>query len=452
MIEQIVSRPQLKILLSTKHINLFLAGVGSGKTHLGGIKSYQLIRMFPEVRGFIGANTYLQLTQSTLFRIREYWKSIGVKEYDKNVNPSGQYVIDKRPPIHFNTENHNFDNYYGIISFKNGCIVFVGSMDRAEVHSGKEFGWAMLDEIKDTDETDIKEYILTRLRQRGLYVNDGILSHLGESFNPIYFLTSPAKEQWIVDWFELDKYVDEIASLIYSDKTFFYKEFGDKCVTISSTYHNKMNLTENYIDDILKNNSDERARALIYGSPFATTGGEFYSSFSRLAHVSRVAYDPQLPIHISFDQNSVPYNSASIWQVVNNNAIWELRCVDEIALVNPRNSTEDVCEEFIDRYPNHKSGLFYYGDASGHSKHVSAGKTDFRHHYEVVQYKLAKYLVNTSDRTLWVNPSLVLRRDFINKVFENKLPIKLLSMRTAIIRLTTICMLNRLLMVLKINT
>jgi hypothetical protein len=77
------------------------------------------------------------------------------------------------------------------------------------------------------------------------------------------------------------------------------------------------------------------------------------------------------------------------------------------------------------RYPNHRAGLFYYGDASGHSRHVSTGKTDYRHHYEVVAYKLVKYLINDSDRTLISNPSIPLRRDFVNKIFENKLPIRI---------------------------
>ena len=148
-------------------------------------------------------------------------------------------------------------------------------------------------------------------------------------------------------------------------------------------------------------------------------------SFDRLKHVGIVKYDPSLPIHISFDQNSVPYNSASIWQVRRNLDIWELNCIDEIALVNPRNSTEEVCEEFILRYQNHKSGLFYYGDASGHSRTVGIVKKDFQHHYEIIEYKLRKYLVNDSDRSLRQNPSVVLRRDFINKMFEGKLPIKI---------------------------
>lgn len=420
---QKVSAPQKAILKSTKSLNLFLAGVGSGKTYVGGIISYRFVRKFPKVRGFIGANTYLQLTQSTLFRIREYWKSIGVVEYEKSSSPYGQYVVNKKPPSHFNTEGHNFDDYYGIISFINGAIIFTGSLDHAEAHYGKEFAWAILDETKDSDETDIKEVILSRLRQRGIYVKDGELSNEGQDFNPVYFLTSPAKTDWINEMFKLEQYIDEISAKIYSDKTYFFKEFDDKFVTISSTYHNLHNLPSNYIDLIKERNTEERARALIYGNPFTQTGGEFYSSFDRLKHVEYVRYDPSLPIHISFDQNSVPYNSATIWQVTNQNERWHLMCIDEITLQNPRNSTEEVCEEFMSRYPNHKAGLFYYGDASGHNR--STMNKDFKHHYEIVRFKLARYLVSSSDRTLFANPSLVLRRDFVNKIFEEKLPIKI---------------------------
>ena len=50
---------------------------------------------------------------------------------------------------------------------------------------------------------------------------------------------------------------------------------------------------------------------------------------------------------------------------------------------------------------------------------------DFKHHYEIVAYKLRKYLNNKSDRTLLSNPSVVARRDFVNRIFENKLPIKI---------------------------
>jgi len=423
---QIVSDPQARILESTSSINLFLGGVGSGKTHLLGIKTYQLISKFPKVRGFIGANTYLQLQQSTLFRIREYWKSIGIIEYDKTSRPHGQYIVSKKPPTHFNTEGHSFDDYYGIISFCNGGVIFIGSLDNASAHEGKEFGWAVLDETKDTDESDVKEIIIARIRQKGMYIVNGELSNNGtqdQQYNPLFVVTSPAKVDWINEWFSLDKYIDEISAKIYSGETYFEKEFENKFVTISSTFHNVHNVGANYIQNVLDNNTEERGKALIYSNPFTLTGGEFYSSFNRLKHVKSCKYDPKLPLHISFDQNTVPYNSASIWQIIGEGGIWYISCVDEIALPNPRNSTEEVCEEFMLRYANHKSGLFYYGDASGKAR--STMNRDFKHHYEIVEYKLRSYLVNGSDRTQTHNPSIVKRRDFLNLMFEDKLPIRI---------------------------
>lgn len=419
--EQHISEPQRAILKSTKGTNLFLGGIGSGKTYLAGIITYRFVKYFPECFGFVATNFYEQLNLSTLYRIREYWKSIGITEWSKE-NTNGMYVSGKQPPPHFSRENHNFDSYNSIISFVNGAVIYMGSLENAIAHEGKTFAYAILDETKDTKEETVKEIIIGRLRQKGIFIKDGQFAHEGEEINPLYILTSPARTDWLAEWFELDKYVEEISKLIYSDKTFFQKEFGNKFVTISSTYHNQINLPKGYIQNILDNNSKERGAALVYSNPFVTLGGEFYSSFDRLRHVGTVNYDPSLPIHISFDQNSVPYNSAGIAQIVRNGDLWEWRFIDEIALVNPRNSTEEVCEEFIQRYPNHKSGLYFYGDASGHNRGVM--NKDFSHHYEIIAYKLRKYLVNDSDRSLFVNPSLVLRRDFMNKVFEGKLPIK----------------------------
>ena len=424
VIEQIISEPQMAIFQSTATINLFLAGVGSGKTYLDGLISKQLISKFPTLRGGIFANTYDQLNTSTLFRIREYWASTGMTEWTKE-NPLGVYVSGKEPPAHWKACKRNFDRFNNIISFCNGGLIFTGSLDNAVMHSGKEMGWAILDETKDSREEDVKEIILSRLRQPGMYLVDGEIKSEGlqsQQWNPLYISTSPAKVPWISEWFELEKYIDEISSLIYSDKTYFKKAFKDKFVTISSTYHNISNVGENYINRLLSENTEERGKALVYANPFATTGGEFYSSFNRLKHVSRIPYNPDLPLHISFDQNTVPYNSCGISQIENKSGIWHLSFIDEIALQNPRNSTEEVCEEFMMRYPNHKAGVYFYGDASGKAR--STMNKDYKHHYEIIEYKLRKYLVNGSDRTLSKNPVVVTRRDFVNLILENKLPIR----------------------------
>ena len=87
-----LSRPQEYVVTSTQDLNLFLAGVGSGKTHLGGVLSGYFLKNFPEAFGFIGANTYQQLTTSTLYRLREVWKELfgWVEGID--------YVVGKTPP------------------------------------------------------------------------------------------------------------------------------------------------------------------------------------------------------------------------------------------------------------------------------------------------------------------------------------------------------------------
>lgn len=425
-IVQKLSGPQKAVLKSDAAINLFLSGVGAGKTFLLGLITYRFISIFPKARGFVGANSYLQLTQSTLFRIREYWKSINITEYDKESNPNGFYVVNKKPPSHFVTDGHSFDDYYNIISFINGAIVFVGSMERAETHEGKEMAWAVLDETKDTKEEDVKEIILARLRQPAMFIVDGRLSETGgkeQQYNPLFISTSPAKVDWLTKWFGLDDYIAEIESKIYSRNEFFFKRIGNKFAVISSTYHNVHNVGENYIQNILDNNSAERGRALVYGNPFMTLGGEFYSSFNRLQHVGLCRYDPSRPLHISFDQNSVPYNSCSIWQFENKDGIWWSYCIDEIALENPRNSTEEVCDEILLKYAHHKSGLYYYGDASGKAR--STMNKEFKHHYQIVEFKLRRMLIAGSDRTLLKNPSIAKRRDFINRIFENKLPIRI---------------------------
>jgi hypothetical protein len=422
---QETSKPQKAILQSTAGLNLFMTGTGGGKTFVGGILSYNFVKHFPEVRGGIFANTFDQLNTSTLFRIREYWTSIGVTEWSKE-NPLGQYVSGKEPPVSWTNCKRNFERFNNIISFCNGGLIFTGSLENYWAHSGKEMGWCLLDETKDTAEEALKEVIITRLRQPGMYIVNGKAIDEGnqsQQWNPLYCLTSPAKTDWLGILFELDSFAEEITQKIFSKTEFFEREFNDKKVVIGSTYHNVKNVGENYINKIFATNSEERARALVYGNPFSILGGEYYSSFNLLEHVEQCKYYQNKPIHISFDQNSVPYNSAVISQFELKDGIWWIRYIDEIALENPRNSTEEVCEEFAMRYPHHKAGLYYYGDASGHAR--STMSKEFKHHYQVVEFKLRKYLVSGSDRTLVSNPLILKRRDFINRIFENKLPIRI---------------------------
>lgn len=409
------SAPQYDILTSSRPYNLFMAGYGSGKTHLLSVIAYYFIYRFPQVRGFIGANTYQQLSQSTMRQVFKVWKEMGITEWSEG-NPSGQYVKNKIPPKHFKPYSDTYLDYNGIISFNNGWHGYLGSLDNAGAHAGKEFGWACIDELWGTRKDDYKDIILSRLRQKGIVLN-------GKEVCPAYAFTTPAKTAWINDMYELNDHVDEISALLY-DKEKYYRLENDKfCVTISSTHHNLHNLPSDYIENLSRVHSSDKLSTIIYANPFGRAGGEYYPSFERKRHVTPTQYDPTLPLHLSFDFNYVPYNPAGLFQIRQIDKIWHVYMVDEFALTSPHNSVEHVCEKVLGRYGNHRAGWFIYGDATGKSGTI-AGREQ-RSYWQTVWHKFGPYITEISKRVPRANKPNNVRRDFCGRVFEDKLPVRI---------------------------
>jgi hypothetical protein len=406
----ILTNPQKYIARSPRAINLFLAGMGSGKTYLAGIISADFIINNPNVKGFIAANTYDQLNTSTLYRIKAVWDEVfGLKE-------GIHYVAGNKPHDKWIKAGHYFDSYNNIISFANGGVIFQGSLENAKSHEGKEFGWAILDETKDTREEDVKEVVLMRLREKGLEVN-------GRPWNPLFILTSPAKVPWINEWFKLDEREGDIKARIYSETDYYKDEYENKRIAISSTYHNLPNLPPNYIESKKFDLSTEQFNRMIFGDPFMKTGGEFYASFDRALHVGRCEPIPGEALHISFDQNVVPYITANIYQIKNIDGIKYVYCVDEFCLPNPNNKTEKLCEKIIVKYDTmlRSGGLYFYGDSSGKHRDTRGMEND----YDIIERMFAPYITNTSNRVAHSNPGVNKRRMFINRIFERKLPIRM---------------------------
>jgi hypothetical protein len=411
-----LSMPQLAVFNSRQQINLFLAGQGSGKTHLGGVLSGFFIDNFPHVRGLIAANTYDQLNRSTLFRIREVWRNeLGWKEFNEYTG-EGNYVVGIQPPPHFDLTYHNFDRYNNIISFENGAVVYVGSLDNYKPLDGIEIGWAICDETKDTREEAIKEVIVGRLRQKGMYLDKDNTITSVESGNtpymPFYVLTSPAKVDWINDWFYLNDYEDDIKLSIFSETNFFQQSVGNRFVTISSTYHNADNLPSNYIANQKANLPTDLQDMLIYGSPFSKSGGEFYKNFVREKVVQKLSYRPELPLHISFDFNVNPYITLGIYQIIEGKTICK---IGELCLGNPHNTTRSLCREFMKHYPNHEAGLFIYGDPSG--KRADTRNELGFNDYTIIKRELAKY--HPKMRLFEKAPAVAMRGNFMNLIFED---------------------------------
>lgn len=155
------------------------------------------------------------------------------------------------------------------------------------------------------------------------------------------------------------------------------------------------------------------------------TGNEFYYNFVYTKHIGDCQLIPGKPLHITFDQNVVPYITCLVWQIVQDDAIYRVHCIDELCLKNPLNNTESLCRKFVEKYSDHLNtgaGLFYYGDASGRSRDTRGREND----YDIVERVLARWLSNNSCRVPYSNPLISKRRDFVNRILSNKYNIRLM--------------------------
>lgn len=426
--------PQLKVFKSRKALTLNMAGQRAGKSHLIGIKSGLYVLNAPKIKGMIAANTYMQLTQSTLVAVKKVWKAhFGLTEYDAKGNPNGDYVIHKHPPVHFKTYD-KFDNYRSIISFSNGAIIFAVSLDNFMAHDGKEIGWAELDETKDTKEEALKAVILARLSQPGLYFeNDtGSVVYLEDTedntgytpFNPCCINTSPAVGvvKWLTDMFGLPEFEQEIYDKVTNPKSYFYKENGNQAVCIYSTYWNAHNLPDNYIDIRLSQLSEGEGLKYVFGYPFARTGNSFFRNFTKTEHVVSVTYKPELPINLGYDFNAKPYMTLLCAQTefVDNVREFQIRFFKEYCLSSPYNSTEAVTKRFVSDFEDYDPFVNFYGDASGDYRQAGSGDHT---QFDTVREVLAPFISRSSDKVGRKNKNVLNRRDFVDRILERKLTI-----------------------------
>lgn len=456
----LLSEPQYRVFQASTPLVLDMAGQGSGKTKNIGISSGYLISEFPELKGFIGANTHMQLSQSTLTRCFADWKEFyGFTRYEAKENPYGDYVVDRKPP-HFFTQYHELKDYNGTICFRNGCMVFIGSLENYLAHDGKEFAWAHLDETKDTKKEALTTVILGRLRQLGLW-HDGQTWQFDKDIdaetadiigwkacNPCYIHTSPAEGavDWILEMFNLNPYEKEIREVITQKDKYWSKVDDYTTVIIYSTYWNARNLPADYISRRMGIYSEEEILKFIYGYPFAKSGGEFYPHFALQKHTGQLDVDFTKSMHLSWDFNSSPYMTMLLCQVkyvtryynklekrkyhefrlgCEELQVMQIRIAREFCYEDPLNSTEDVCEGFISYMDSNVAkgyalDAFIYGDASGRS--AIPGMKKFVTNFNIIKNKLRKYVTSGSMRVPRANPQIKKRRELMNRILEDKIP------------------------------
>jgi hypothetical protein len=142
------------------------------------------------------------------------------------------------------------------------------------------------------------------------------------------------------------------------------------------------------------------------GQYLSLQGGLVYSAFCRRENVTELHVNPNIPLLWALDFNVDPMSS--IVAQVEGKTVFVL---DELALRHA--STHEACEAFEQRFPNHRSGLVIYGDASGYSQHTT-GASDYqivREYFRMsygarVTYKVPKANPSVRERIMLTNAKL----------------------------------------------
>jgi len=144
----------------------------------------------------------------------------------------------------------------------------------------------------------------------------------------------------------------------------------------------------------------------VLGLYVSMQGGRVYSAFDRKLHVEELEVNLYAPLYWALDFNVDPMSSV-VAQVTKGT----VRVLDEIVIRH--GTTQQACEEFMKRFPNHESGIVVYGDASGNQQQTT-GSSDYQmvrdyfavHSTTTVRYRIPKANPSVRDRVNVVNRTL----------------------------------------------
>ena len=303
----------------------------------------------------------------------------------------------------------------------NGSEIVLKGLDDEEKAKGIEsYKYLYLDELNKFEHSEFSQF---NLSLRGIPGQK-----LFGSWNPV------SETSWIkTDYLDTYEFTDTDTYGSLPDPESFIKISEDgKIILIKTTYHDNFWIAgspdgtygyrdENLIAEYesLKDRNPNSYRVNVLGEwGKVQTGNEYAHKFDSVKHVKPVGFNPNLPVHITFDFNVVPYMTALCAQLDldSKDGRKKLRFFREYCLAAPRNTTEDICSAFSSEYGHRLKGLFYYGDPSGRSRQTLT--KEYRDHFDAISKKLRKFLNNHSDRVLTAHPDLLKSRDFLNDILN----------------------------------
>ena len=363
---------------------LYGGAAGGGKSWLGCMWQIRRRLDYPGTRGAIGRDELTKLRRTTLKTFFDCW---------------ALYWADSthRVTIRYNQQA-------GAIQFSNGSEIVL--LDLHQYPSDPDFTSLGSLEITDAfvDEvTEVTEKAIQILSSRVRYRLDALPIR-----EPKMLLAGNPAHNWV--------------------KFRYIKDEEGNTVTLKPY--------QAFVQALLADNPDPEFRR-IYGTTLerlgsydrrrllegdwdavAREGGEAFYSFDPDAHTGDVPLLPEIPVvHLSFDQNVVPYMTMLAAQCrYDEDGTLEIRVFREYCLKHPNNTTKAVCERFITDYGTQTQEVFIYGDASGSKRDTRAAQSD----YDIALATLRRFASGRSNRVQRSNPEIRKRVLFLCAIFDGR--------------------------------
>ena len=336
------------------------------------------------------------------------------------------------------------DGVKQIVCISNGAKIDFGGLDDPEKIKGiSNYKRVILDEWSEFDSEDFKQ---VRKRLRG---KEG--QQIITTFNPIKETHWIKKEVFDVDdWHDVSMTVTisgkqlpaELTAVksirknsvktIINPRTGTIEEHASDTVVIQTTYLNNFWVvgspdgTYGYYDEqCIADFEKDRQNDPDYYNVYALgewgvirTGSEFFGSFNRGKHSGEVLYDPQLPVHISIDNNVLPYITCTYWQV-STIPIIRISQIGETCAETPNNtvrkSAKLVAERLRELAPYK---VFLHGDAS--TRAATTIDEEKRSFIDLFIDTLHREGIDVEDCVSNKNPGVAMSGEFINSIFDGQ--------------------------------
>lgn len=373
----------------------FFGGVATGKTFTGSHFAIGMIQKYPDMTGFIGANTYDQLSQATL-REFFYW----LEEY------CYEFVVDRRPPNAwgYTRSLKQYNNTVHVRNPKTGkvTLVFTRVLSDENPLRGIEFSWYWLDETRDTPEIT-HDVVLSRMRETPDFMK-GIIT------------TTTNGEDWAYKRFVLG-----------SDS----KTYGS--MHIPTEYSLKLGIiSKKYYETMRKSYSPLMALQELDAQHVNILGGKAYYAASernrrRIAPWGDAVPNRDRPLVVGCDFNFNP--APCVWMIgqvgppiySSDGKIFYGDCIhwfNELSINEA--SSVDMTFNLLSRFPNFHYQIF--GDASGGVGTTSnAGETDYNQIGNTLSDAGASYSIDYFQGEARTNPKVKNRVENMNSRFCNAL-------------------------------